>query len=324
MSLKITKVVSLVIPLCVVMLLPASAQIKVTYRAWTSARGDTVNAVMLSCSNSVVMLRKVDGKVLKIKSTDLSAADQAYLVGLQEESAVSAETQASPGANTQSASDFLAEEAGSPVATNIAGAQWFIGKAVVCSNFDGHYISNIYTQKFDTFYCYRKMPPGYRLIIVKCVITALASDPEAVNKLNKLRAPLAEKLPIIGNNLLISDGQNKDLGGKYRLMNATNITLRCDAPRKRYTTQWLVLPPAKGGAYFLENGSEKPFFGGQASKPPWFKTCSVQNGFTGLLEVGKPASVALFYGIPVDMDPGMLRIEIEGQSGMLLSVETGR
>lgn len=321
MSRTITKTAGLIILLCAVMLLSASAQVKVSYRAWTSARGDTVNAVMLSCSNGVVMLRKVDGKVLKIKSADLSAADQAYLVGLQEDAAAPAEARAPAGTSTQPATDFLAEDAGSPVATNIAGAQWFIGKAVVCSNFDGHYISNIYTQKFDTFYCYRKVPPGYRLIIVKCLITALTSDPEAVDKLNKLRASMAEKLPIIGNNLLIGDGLRKDLAGKYRLLNATNITLHCEVPKKRYTAQWLVLPPAKGGAYFLENGNEKPFFGGQASKSPWIKACSVQSGFTGLLEVGKPASVALFYGVPVNMDPGTLRIEIEGQSGMLLSVE---
>lgn len=308
--------------LCLSAMSAGAGEVKVTYRAWTSAKGDTVNAVMLSCSNNVVMLKKADGKVLRIKRADLSAGDQAYLDGLQEEGdPVRIETPAPVAASVQPAGDFLPEDAIAPALTNAVGASWFIGKAVVTSNFDGREISNVYTQKFDTFYCYRKVPPGYRLIIVKCLITALADDPEAVDKLNVQRAPMVDKLPFIGNNLLVSNDERKKLAGKYRLLNSTNINLTCESPKKRYTAQWLVLPPAKGGAYFLENGTDKPFFGGQSAKPPWYKACSVQNGFTGLLEVGKPAAVALFYGVPVDLDPGTLRIEIEGQGRTQLMVE---
>ena len=148
-----------------------------------------------------------------------------------------------------------------------------------------------------------------------------ADDPEAIDKLNKLRTKKAEALPIIGQNLLISDDQKKHLTGKHRVLNATEVTMMSDAAHKRFTALWMVLPPAKGGAYFLEPSGEKPLFGGPASKPPWYKALAVMNGFTGLLEVGKPASLALFYGIPADMDPSGLRLEIEGQGGIVPTIE---
>lgn len=306
---------------CLLLTPSAVAQVKASYRAWTSAKGDTVNAVFVSDADGYVHLRKTDGKTVRIKRADLSKADQAYLDGLRNAAAAEPGTPAPAPAGEQAASDFLPEDTPMPAATDPAGVQWSIGQAVVCSNFDGQHISNTYTQKFDTFYCYRKVPAGYRLIVVKCSIKALTKDPEAIDKLNKLRAPQADKLPFIGKNMLISEEQRKQLTGEYRLLNATNITLVADTPRRRFTALWLVLPPAKRGAYFLETGGDQPFFGGVASKPPWYKTLTVMNGFTGLLEVGKPASVALFYGIPVDIDPGTLRLSVEGQGGMLLSIE---
>jgi len=299
---------------------PAAERADPTYRPWTSAKGDTVNAVFAREADGYVHLRKADGRSVRIKRQDLSADDQTYLDGLRGAAGLESGTAAAAIQRPQAATDFLPEEPGGPELASQDGAMWWIGKAVVSSNFDWQAISNTYTQRFDTFYCHRTVPAGYRLIVVKCVIKALTNDVKAIDSLNALRTPLAGKLPLVGKNMLVSDEERKVLAGQYRLVDSTGITLFSDTQKKRFTAMWLVLPAAKAGAYFLETG-DQPLFGGLASNPPWHRTLAVKNGFTGLLEVGRPASVALFFGIPVDLDPLSLCLSIEGQGNVMLATQ---
>ncbi len=83
------------IPALLVFFLAASAY-SGEQRQWTSAKGSTISAALVSYAPPAVVLEDGKGKRFQIRDTDLSAADQAYLKEHRAAPAVPAATAASP------------------------------------------------------------------------------------------------------------------------------------------------------------------------------------------------------------------------------------
>jgi len=305
--------VIVVVFLCRSMLPDAVADTGLVSRVWTSIQGRSVTAVLMKDEGDAVQLRAAGGKKLSINRLDLSAKDIEYLDGLRGVSP------AAPGLSPVEATRAQPDEPETALeqADPAPGSPWSINNVGVVTNSGGIDISNAYTQKFETAYCSRTAPQGHRLVLVKCSIEARSADREAIDKLNRIREPMAEKLELIGKALVVSDADKKDLTGEYRMINAEDVTLSTPSSN-RCQAAWIILPEDRCGMYFFENGTNKPVFGGVPSRQPWHHACTSRNGFAGLIEVGKPAPVGFLFCVPRSLDLHTVKLEIEGQGGLPL------
>ena len=296
---------------CHSMPVKAETDTGLVFRVWTSSKGSSVTAIFVQEEDGMVQLRNADGKKLSIKRTDLSKEDLKYLDGQQSAAPAAAEK---PLPEEPKAAEA---EVADPVPGQGGQGAWLISQATIVTNYEGHDISSAYTQRFENAYCSRTAPQGHRLVLVKCSIKARTADADAIDKLNTIRTPMAEKLELIGKSLLVSDSDKRELIGGYRLVNAADVAI-VTSPGNRCQAAWVILPPDRCGIFFFETGSDKPVLGGVRAKPPWHHTCTTRNGFSGLLEVGKPAQVTFLFCVPRSLDLHTVKLEIEGQGGLPL------
>jgi|GEM_PF-6651583 len=283
----------------------------VSYRVWTSAKGgNAITAILADEKDEVVRLKMPDGRMMQIKRADLSAGDQSYLDEIRAEKEREREAAEKAAANPP-APEMTAPEV--PLAPDFAGLVWLLTNCTLYGTSEGKDISASYTERVDNMMVTKTPPVGYRLVLLKCRLAALSADPNAIDKLAAIRKTQADRVPFIGNTLLIGDSERKQLTGQYMMFDLNAFCLTNNA-MYIFKPQWLVRQDEYRGPYLLNDKSGKPVFSA-ATMPmrPWNRTCQEIKGFTGLLESGRLVDLEIVFAVIKNMDLSGMRAKIEGQ-----------
>ena len=198
-----------------------------------------------------------------------------------------------------------------------AGAQtskWSLGEVSVSKKFGLWNNAYPFEENMGAAIFTVKPDAGEELVSVRFSISALAADTEAVAKLAGRRETLAETVPVFGKLLLIGPKQKVALTGAYRMFDMQDLVLIIRNIER--SPRWVVEPHASG--YFVGSGSIST--GGWECSAPWHLANRTSTSFTGLLEVGKPATITLLFSVPKGADIKAALLRIVGQDSVPVKV----
>jgi hypothetical protein len=165
---------------------------------------------------------------------------------------------------------------------------------------------------------------GNRLIIVNFQVTALVSDPQAIEKLAK-KCEDADKLlqsydiegfgtyKILFGGVLLSAEEQKALTGQYRLFDIMDTVL-IDSSGNRYTAVWIDYPDSREVLFdIMGEGLNLEWLIRPKDPEYWHQTLQFPKWFVGLLDIGQAVSVSLVYNLPSTVELDKLNLQFAGE-----------